>query len=109
MTYSQTEEEHLKYIQLVFEKIQEVGITLKMSKCKFLKSEIEYLGHLISGKGISPMKHKVKAISDLAPTTNIREGRHMIGLIGYYGKFFPIFVYMIQPLNELNKKNVPFK
>ena len=27
-----------------------------MSKCEFCKSEIEYLGHLLSGKGISPMK-----------------------------------------------------
>ena len=37
------------------------------------------------------MKQKVKAITDLAPVTNITEARHMIGLIGYYRKFFPIF------------------
>ena len=82
LTHSQTEEDHLKHIYLVFEKFHEAGIKLKMSKCKFFKSEIDYLVHLVSRKGISPMKQEMKAITDLAPTTNITEARHMIGLIG---------------------------
>ena len=44
-----------------------------MSKCKFFKKEIEYLGHLVSGQGIYPVKQKVKAVTDLAPVTNITE------------------------------------
>ena len=75
-----------------------------MSKCEFLKKEIEYLGHLVSGKGISPVKQKIKAITDLATTTNGMEARHFIGLVGYYRKFFPIFSITIRPLNELTKK-----
>ena len=55
------------------------------------------------------MRQKIKAIIDLAPTTNIAEARHLIDLIGYYRKFFPVFSDMIKPLNELSKKNVPFK
>ena len=39
--YSKTEEEHLKHIQLVFDKFQEVEIKLKMPKCNFSKSEIK--------------------------------------------------------------------
>ena len=87
----------------------EAGIKLKMSKYEFFKNEIEYLGHLVSGQEISPMRQKIKAIMDLAPTTNITEARHMIGLIGYYRKFLPIFSDMIRPLNELTRKNTPFK
>ena len=55
LIYSQTEE-HLKHIQLVFEHFLEAGIKLKVSTCKFLKSEIRYLGHLVSRRGISPKK-----------------------------------------------------
>ena len=80
-----------------------------MSKCEFFKSKIEYVGHLVSGKGISHMKQKVKAITELAPTTNITEARHIIGLIGYYRNFFPILSDMIQPLNKMTRENVPFK
>ena len=73
------------------------------------KKEIEYLGHLVSDQGISPIKQKVKAITDLTPTTNITEAWYIIGLVGYYRKFFPIFSDTIRPLNELTRKNVPFK
>ena len=62
-----------------------------MSKCKLVKRKIEYLGYLVSGKGISPMTQKVKAITDLTLATNISELRHIMGLIGYYRKFFHIF------------------
>ena len=53
-----------------------------MSKCEILKNEIEYLGHLVSSQGISPMRQKVKAIIDCAPATNITEAWNMIGLTG---------------------------
>ena len=69
--YGQTDDGYLKHIQLVFEKLLEAGIKLKMSKCKFFKSQIEYLGHLVSGQGISPMKQKVQAIKGWVPATNI--------------------------------------
>ena len=46
-----------------------------MSKCEFFfQSKIEYLGHLVSGKGISFMKQEVKAITESVLATN------MIGL-----------------------------
>ena len=59
-----------------------------MSKCDIFKGKIEYLGHLASWKGISPLKKKMKVSIDLAPATNITEERPIIGLIGYYRKFF---------------------
>ena len=89
------------------EKFREVGIKLKMSKCEFFKKEIEHEGHIVSGQGISPMKQKIEAITDLAPTTNITEAWHIIGLIAYYRKFFPIFINTIRPLNELLGKMSP--
>ena len=55
------------------------------------------------------MRQKIKAIADLAPTTNITEVWHMIGLTGFYRKFFPVFNDMIRCLNELNRKTGPFK
>ena len=80
-----------------------------MSKCELFKNEIEHLGHLVSGQKISPMRQKIIAIMNLAPATNITEASHMVGLIRYYGRFFPVFSDMITPLNELTKENIPFK
>ena len=58
LIYSQKEEEHLRHLELVFEKFREAGIKLKMSKGEFFKKEIEYLGPLVSGEGITSMKQK---------------------------------------------------
>ena len=60
-----------------------------MTKCEFFKSEIESLGHLVSGKEIFYYETKVK--SYYCTATNITEIRHILGLICYYRKFFPIF------------------
>ena len=50
------------------------------------------------------MRQNIKAITYLAPATNITEVQHMLGLIEYYRKFFPIFSNLIRPLNELTRK-----
>ena len=98
-----------EHVELVGEKFREAGIKLKMSKCKFFKKEIEYFRHLVSGEGTSPVKQKIKAVADLAPATNITKARHIIGLVGYYRKLFPVFSDTIKPINELTRKNAPFQ
>ena len=60
--FSKTEQDHLTHLQKMFEKFQYAGLNLKPSKCDFFKLHIEYLGHLISGTGIYPLKQKVQAI-----------------------------------------------
>ena len=45
--YSKTLEEHLKRPEAVFRKLSKAGLKLKLSKCKFFKSEITYLGHSV--------------------------------------------------------------
>ena len=69
-----------------------------MAKCEFFKKEIEYLGYLVSGQGISPMKQKIKAITDMASTTNSTDAWHIIRLVGYSRKFFPIYSATIRPI-----------
>ena len=60
LIYSQTEEEHLKHLELVFAKFREARTKLKMSNVKLFKNEIEYLGHLVSGQGIPLWDRKLK-------------------------------------------------
>ena len=50
MTFKQ----HLLNLNSVFERICESGLKIKISKCSFLRSEVHYLGHIISRNGITP-------------------------------------------------------
>jgi hypothetical protein len=60
--FSKTVEEHFQAIQRVFEIVREEGLRLKLAKCSFFNKEMEYLGHIISARGIQKDPKKLKAI-----------------------------------------------
>ena len=53
--FSITAEEHLSNIKQVFEKLHKAKLTMNFSKCHFFAKEIQYLGHILSTKGIWPL------------------------------------------------------
>lgn len=51
LVYSKTNiQEHISHVQQVFSRLKEHKVKLKMSKCNFARSEINYLGYKISEK-----------------------------------------------------------
>ena len=89
--------------------LREADLKLKESKCNFLKAHVQYLGHLISGKGIEPVPEKFKIIKNMPSPTTPKEVKEFLGLIGYYRKFIPKFSDVARPLTNLTKKDVPFE
>ena len=71
--FSKNEEEHLQLLEIIFERLHEAGLKLKRSKCSFMKMHIEYLGHLISEKGIEPMPDKLSTIKEMPAPRNPKE------------------------------------
>ena len=67
---SSTEKEHLANLALTLAKLKESGFCLKMDKCKFFQSEIEYLGHVIDSEGIHPQPAKIDTIIKMSNPTN---------------------------------------
>ena len=63
--FSNNEEEHLLHIEEVFHWLRKAGLKMKRSKCNFFKSQIHYLGHLISEDGISPLPDKLDSIKNM--------------------------------------------
>ena len=63
--FSQDESHYLEHLEIVFNHLWEAGLKMKRSKCDFFKSEIHYLGHLISPKGISPLPNKLDSIKHM--------------------------------------------
>ena len=62
IVFSKTPEEHIERLECVFEKISKAGLKLKPSKCEFFKRKINYLGHIVSDKGIETDPRKIEAI-----------------------------------------------
>ena len=47
IVFSETEEEHLQHLEIIFERLRKAQLKLKLQKCNFFKRHIQYLGHLI--------------------------------------------------------------
>ena len=87
LIYSKNEKEHEEHLRLVLTCLREHKLFGKFLKCSFFQKEIHYLGHIISGEGISVDPEKVKAIEDWPIPKNAHEVRSFMGLAGYYRRF----------------------
>ena len=104
-----TQESHLANLEAVLSKLQTAGLRLKCSKCTFMMSSVEYLGHQISAKGIQPTEDKVRAIKDAPVPTDVTQLRSFVGLVNYYGKFLPNLSSVLAPLYTLLQKGSQWK
>ena len=107
--FSPTEEEHLIYLEKVFQRLQEAGLKLKLQKCSFFKKHIQYVGYLLSEEGIEPLPEELESIAKVPRPKNQKEVKQFLGLVGYYRKFVPRFADISRVLNKLTHKDEEFK
>lgn len=105
LIYSRTYEEHIKHLALVLQWLSDDQWKIKFSKCKFAQSSIAYLGHVISGAGITTGSTKVQAIVNWPQPKNVKDVRASLGLAGYYRKFVKHFGIIAKPLYNLLRKD----
>ena len=67
LVFSSYMEAHLKHLRLLFERLRSADLNLKEVKCNFLKKHIQYLGHIVSGEGITPLPEKLESIQKMLP------------------------------------------
>ncbi|CAG4953647.1 unnamed protein product [Colias eurytheme] len=101
--------EHMKNLKLVLERLREMGLTVKLSKCKFLQDYVKYLGFIINKEGLRPDPEKLEAISSAPTPNNVSQLKSFLGMLNYYGRFIPNLSTILQPLHNLLKKNVNWK
>ena len=99
--FSDTKEEHLKRLEAVFQKLCAAGVKLKPSKCFFFREEIEYLGHVLSGKGISTNPKKIEAVAKWPTPKTVYDIRSFLGFVGYYKRFIKNFSKITKPIREV--------
>jgi hypothetical protein len=89
LIYSKNEEEHAKHWRIVLTCLREHQLYAKFSKCTFWLEKIQFLGHVLSAKGIAVDPSKVKDILEWKSPTTVHQVRSFLGLAGYYRRFIP--------------------
>jgi hypothetical protein len=108
LIYSKTEEEHAEHLEIVLQTLRKHKLYAKLKKCDFWLKEVAFLGHVISGEGISADPTKIQAVVDWKRPTTVTEIRSFLGLAGYYGRFIEGFAQLVAPLTQLTRKGMKF-
>lgn len=82
---------------------------LRLDKCRFLQTKLDYLGYTITNEGIRPTDQGIKAIRKFPIPRNIRAVQSFLGLCSYFRKFVENFSVIAKSLYDLTKKNVNFQ
>lgn len=104
--YSQTFEEHLEHLNLVFAQLRQAKLTLKPSKCNFATDQVHYLGHVLSSGGVQVDKAKVEAIKSFPVPKSQKQVRSFLGLTNFYRKYVNGYAKLALPLNALLQKPI---
>ncbi|XP_024158572.1 uncharacterized mitochondrial protein AtMg00860-like [Rosa chinensis] len=109
LVYSKTVKEHEAHLRIVLQTLQEKQLYAKKSKCEFWMSKVRFLGHVISGDGVSVDPSKVEVVLNSKQPKNVTEVRSFLGLAGYYRRFVLKFSKIANPLTRLTQKGVKFE
>ena len=109
LIFSVTLQKHLDHLHQVIHRLREVRLKVNPGKCQFIRSEVEYLGHVITPEGLKPNSKLVEAVRDYSPPKNVQELRRFLGLTSYYRRFVNHFAKVAEPVHRLTCKNAAFE
>jgi hypothetical protein len=108
LVYSKDKSEHAKHLKIVLQTLREHQLYAKFSKCEFWLDKVEFLGHVITKKGIAVNPSKVESVLEWKSPKNAKEIRGFLGMAGYYRRFIEGFSKIAGPMTKLLWKNTPF-
>jgi flagellar motility protein MotE (MotC chaperone) len=96
LIFSKTKEEHLKHLAAVMRKLQQEKLLINMRKSSFMKTELIYLGFVISANELKMDPSKVEVIKNWPSPRNVFEVRSFHGLASFYRNSSGISVELAQ-------------
>ena len=99
--FGRSQDEHDKRLRTALDALVLSGITLNRAKCVFNKSQIEFIGQVVSEHGVTASEDKLSAIKQMKTPEDIHELRRFLGMVQQLGKFAPNLSEITEPLRCL--------
>ena len=109
LIHSKSHAEHRIHLQEVFTRLQETNLKLKVVKCHFGCTNVDYLGFRLTPNGILPGSDKLKCVREALPPRNVHEIRQFLGLANFFRSHVRNFASISSPLNKLTRKEVNWR
>lgn len=99
--FSKDDDTHIENLAKIFQTLQSANMKCQLDKCEFMKNKVEFLGFVVSDRGIETNPNKVAAIANYPCPKTLRDLRSFLGLSGYYRRFIQNYAKLAKPLTSL--------
>lgn len=106
--YAKSRKEHDSTLFKVMSLLKEHNLQLKISKCLFYARQFDYLGHVITEKGIKANPKKIEVIKNFPQPIKVKHIQSFLGICSYFRRYVKNYSHLSKPLTMLLKKEQPF-
>ena len=99
---------HDRSLQDLLQRCKDRGIVLNPDKMKLRMSEVSFMGHLLTNKGLKPDPANVEAIAKMPKPQDVEGVQRLNGFVNYLAKFLPKLSDVLEPIRRLTRKDTPW-
>ena len=103
LVYSSSMEEHARHLRAVLDILRQHKLYAKMSKCEFCQHKVDFLGHVVTDKGVSVDPKKVAAVQEWPRPGSVHDVRSFLGMTNFYRVFIRGYADIAAPLTDLTR------
>ena len=104
LVFSDKPEEHLQRLVQVLEAHLEAGIKVKPAKTRLFQSSVQYLGHVLSEKGIAMVPEYIEKIVEWPAPRTTKQLSTFLGFVNYYRQFLQDYAKLVAPMTKQRKQ-----
>ena len=100
LIYSDNLEDHIKMVREVLARLQKHKLAAELEKCSFHVQEVEFLGHILNGKGMWMEEAKIKKIVEWPIPRSVKEVQSFLRFCNFYRRFICHFACIARPIHD---------
>ncbi|CEL54439.1 Retrotransposable element Tf2 155 kDa protein type 1 OS=Schizosaccharomyces pombe (strain 972 / ATCC 24843) GN=Tf2-1 PE=4 SV=1 [Rhizoctonia solani AG-1 IB] len=109
LIFSRNPEDHESHVKEVLQRLTDMQLFCKGSKCEFHQTTVKYLGIIVSDKGFSLDKLKIQAVQEWPTPTTVKQVQSFLGFANFVRRFVANFSQIARPLHNLVKREVKWQ
>jgi hypothetical protein len=109
LIFSKNQEDHERDIKEVLKRLAANQLFCKLSKCSFHVDTVDYLGLVISPRGISMEEKKVQAVKAWPTPRNVKQIQSFLGFANFLHHFVPNYSTLAWPLHNCTHKELKWE
>ena len=107
--FSHEWKQHLQHLEKILETIKASGLTLNLAKCRFVRAEVKFCGHIIGSGKRKADPDIISAVQNMKTPEAKTQVRQILGFFSWFREYIPDFAFHANPLTDLTAIRVPCK